>query len=51
MPRTRAEVAKFFTGLDLVDPGVVPLLAWRPDDGTPENPADARIYAAMGRKR
>ena len=51
VPRTRAEVAKFFTGLDLVDPGVVPLLAWRPDNGTPENLADARIYAAMGRKR
>jgi S-adenosyl methyltransferase len=50
VPRSRAEVAEFFAGLDLVDPGVVPLLAWRPDGGTPENPADVRIYAAMGRK-
>jgi hypothetical protein len=50
VPRSRAEVAEFFTGLDLVDPGVVPLLAWRPDDGTPENPAEVRIYGAMGRK-
>jgi len=38
-PRSRAEVAAFFAGLDLVDPGVVPLLAWCPDDGAPEDPA------------
>jgi S-adenosyl methyltransferase len=50
VPRSQAEVAAFFTGLDLVDPGVVPVLAWRPDDGAPENPRAARIYAAMGRK-
>ena len=50
VPRSRAEVAEFFTGLDLVDPGVLPLPAWRPDGNPPENPADARIYAAMGRK-
>jgi hypothetical protein len=45
-----AAVARFFTGLDLVDPGVVPLLAWRPDDGTPEDPFAVPSYAAMGRK-
>jgi hypothetical protein len=50
VPRSRAEVAEFFAGLDLVDLGVVPLLAWRPDGSTPENPAGVRIYAAMGRK-
>ena len=50
VPRTRAEVAAFFAGLDLVDPGVVPLLAWRPDSGTPQDPLAVRIYAAMGRK-
>jgi len=50
VPRSRAEVAEFFAGLDLVDPGVVPLLAWRSDGGTPENLAGVRIYAAMGRK-
>jgi S-adenosyl methyltransferase len=50
VPRSRAEVAEFFTGLELVDPGVVPLLAWRPDDATQENPTAARIYGAMGRK-
>ena len=49
-PRSQAEVAAFFSGLDLVDPGVVPVLAWRPDDGAPEDPRTAFIYAAVGRK-
>ena len=49
-PRSQAEVAAFFTGLDLVDPGVVPVLAWRPDGGPPEDPRAAYIYAAVGRK-
>jgi hypothetical protein len=50
VPRSQAEIAAFFTGLDLVDPGVVPLLTWRPDDGTPEDPRAVLSYAAMGRK-
>ena len=50
VPRSAAEVAAFFDGLDLVDPGVVPLLTWRPDDGAPQDPLAARMYAAMGRK-
>jgi hypothetical protein len=29
--RTRAEVLGYFDGLDLVDPGVVPVHEWRPD--------------------
>jgi hypothetical protein len=50
VPRSRDEVAAFFTGLDLVNPGVVPLLAWRPDGGAPEDPLAVRSYAAIGRK-
>jgi SAM-dependent methyltransferase len=50
VPRSQAEVSAFFAGLALVSPGVVPLLAWRPDDGTPEDPLAARMYAAIGRK-
>ena len=50
VPRTAAEVAAFFDGLELVDPGVVPLLTWRPDDGAPPDPLAARMYAAMARK-
>jgi hypothetical protein len=50
VPRSQAEVTEFFSGLDLVDPGVVPLLAWRPDGGAPKNPRAASVYAAIGRK-
>jgi hypothetical protein len=49
-PRSQAEVTEFFPGLDLVDPDVVPLLAWRPDGGAPESPRAASDYAAIGRK-
>jgi hypothetical protein len=48
--RTRAEVAAFFDGLDLVDPGVVPVLAWHPDGYAPQDPRAAYYYGAMGRK-
>ena len=46
-PRTRDEFAAFFDGLELIDPGLVPLPQWR----ALANPAD-RIpaYAALGRK-
>jgi len=49
-PRSQADITEFFSGLDLVDPGVVPLLGWRPDGGAPENPRAASVYAAIGRK-
>jgi len=49
-PRSQAEVAEFFDGLELADPGVVPVLAWRPDGAAPSNPHAAYIYAAVGRK-
>ena len=50
VPRTRAQLAEFFAGLDLVDPGVAPVLTWRPDGNQPEDPAAVRMYAAMARK-
>jgi hypothetical protein len=51
--RTRDEVARFFDGLDLVDPGVVQLPLWRPDPGT-EDTLPARplpMWCAVGRTR
>ncbi|MGW0085661.1 SAM-dependent methyltransferase [Streptomyces sp. NPDC003393] len=33
--RSRAEVAAFFEGLDLVEPGLVPCSRWRPASGSP----------------
>ena len=50
VPRGRAETGAFFTGLDLVEPGVVPVLAWRPDDGPPADPHSAYYYAGLARK-
>jgi hypothetical protein len=45
--RTRAEIAGFFGGLDLVDPGLVPLPQWR-SRTTLATPIPA--YAGIGRK-
>jgi hypothetical protein len=48
--RTRAGVAAFFDGLELLEPGVVPMQLWRPD-GAPGAPPDGpTAYAAVGRK-
>jgi S-adenosyl methyltransferase len=50
--RTRDEVARFFDGLDLVDPGVVQLPQWRPDPG-PAGAQPARslpMWCAVGGK-
>jgi hypothetical protein len=49
VPRSQAEVERFFSGLDLVEPGVVPLLSWHPDR-TVEDPRSAYYYAGTGRK-
>jgi hypothetical protein len=40
--RNREEVASFFTGLDMVEPGLVPLPQWRPD-----TEAEARSPTAL----
>lgn len=50
VPRSREETAAFFTGLELVEPGVVPVLAWRPDPGPRADPHSAYYYAGVGRK-
>jgi hypothetical protein len=49
-PRSQAEVAAFFDGLQLVDPGVVPILAWHPEGAPPVDPRAAYYYGAVGRK-
>ena len=49
VPRTKADVERFFTGLELVDPGVAPMLAWRPDE-PPADPEAAYYWAGVGRK-
>jgi hypothetical protein len=50
--RTRAEFARFFDGLDLVEPGLTTPHRWRPDGITPPMSMDRQVqfYAAVGRK-
>jgi hypothetical protein len=52
-PRTRDEVERFFDGLDLVEPGVVSVADWRPDDESQPRltPAETATYGAVGRVR
>jgi S-adenosyl methyltransferase len=47
--RTSAEVTRFFEGMDLVPPGLVPLEKWRPDPGAVAT-GKSFIWAATGRK-
>jgi hypothetical protein len=47
--RTRADVAGFFDGLDLVDPGVVPASKWWPVNET-EAAAPATLWVGVARK-
>jgi hypothetical protein len=49
VPRSKAEVERFFAGLELVDPGVVPVLDWHPDE-EPANPNAAWYWSGMARK-
>jgi hypothetical protein len=48
--RTREQVARFFTGLDLVEPGLVPVEQWRPDPGSGK-PDNSAMWGAVARKR
>ncbi len=48
--RTRAEIERYFTGLDLIEPGLVPLNRWRPEPGDPSFARDIPTYCGVGRK-
>jgi hypothetical protein len=48
--RSREQVARFFAGLDLVEPGVVRVEDWRPEPGT-VNEGRSIGWCAVGRKR
>lgn len=49
VPRAADGIAAFFTGLDLIEPGLVDVAKWRPDE--PAGPAPIRLLAGVGRKR
>jgi hypothetical protein len=50
VPRTRAEVGHFFADWDLLEPGIVPVMAWRPDGAPPADPQGAYYWAGVARK-
>lgn len=47
--RTRSQVERFFDGFDLLDPGLVEIQLWRPDDQGSMLPGG--FYGGVGRKR
>ena len=48
--RSRDEVARFFAGLELADPGLVPIEQWRPEPGAAGEGISSVGWGAVGRK-
>ena len=48
-PRTLAEVSRFFSGLELLEPGIVSVQDWRPDPGPRATAAETTGYGAVAR--
>lgn len=48
-PRTPEQIVRFFAGLDLLPPGVVPTPRWRPDSGEAASP-EVLIHCGVARK-
>jgi hypothetical protein len=48
--RNRAQVSKFFDGLELLPPGVVQLNQWRPDPGDEDPGIEISSWAGLGLK-
>jgi hypothetical protein len=49
-PRGRADVARFFGDWELLEPGVAPVMAWRPEGPEPQDPKAAYYWAGVARK-
>ena len=48
--RSREDIVAFFEGLELVEPGVVPIPQWRPEASRFRGPADVSELGGVGRK-
>ena len=48
--RTHAEISAFFTGLDILEPGVVQYHRWRPGESTADAEDEIAAYCGLGRK-
>jgi hypothetical protein len=46
--RAQAEILRFFDGLELAPPGLVPMTTWRPDTAVSDAEADAGRWALVG---
>ncbi len=49
-PRTRARIAAFFDGLDMIEPGLVPVPRWRPGQPGHHDPGKGWLIGGIGRK-
>ena len=49
-PRSLADTEPFFAGLELVEPGLLPMAAWRPDPGHSQDPHSVYAYGGVARK-
>jgi SAM-dependent methyltransferase len=50
VPRSLADTEAFFAGLELVEPGLVPMATWRPDPGAEPDPRSVYAYGGVARK-
>jgi SAM-dependent methyltransferase len=50
VPRSLADTEPFFAGLELVEPGLAPMAAWRPDPGDSQDPRSVYAYGGVARK-
>jgi SAM-dependent methyltransferase len=48
--RSRDEIAQLLDGLELVEPGIVPIQRWRCEDATTVTDADVAAYGVVARK-
>jgi len=48
--RTRAQVAQLLAGMELVEPGIVPVTEWHPDPSEDASEPWPSVLAAVGRK-
>jgi hypothetical protein len=48
--RSPDQIAGYFEGLELVEPGVMPCPLWRPDADSADAPRDASVLGGVGRK-
>lgn len=48
--RTREQILALFTGTALIEPGLVPVMQWRPDQAEPTGQAKDWMLAAVARK-